>query len=647
MSERVNVTVMQFLIHRHYAFLSGAIIAALLANPGIIHAAEDFTVILIPDTQRYVENDSLKHIYSAQTQWIKDNAASENIKFAIHLGDIVEHRNDEPGEWQIAGDAQSILEQGPDPVPYSVMPGNHDLAGLGSPDYIRDTTLYNQTFGPSRFTGSTWYGGHRGTGNENNYCFFSGGGDDYMVLSLEPLPSDDTLAWANGVVQAHSDRRVILATHMYLKPDGTRITSRTYEGFAGNNANDVFDKLVKDNSNIFMTVCGHLCYEVLNVATNSSGGKVYEILSDYQNAANGGNGWLRTLKFQPDKNIITVGSYSPTLDQYNLYGSYTLPYDTGGGPVDPPAPAPAALSGYWSLDTNGSDLVGDSNLTLRSGATIVPAKMSGGMHVTNSPTAGFAAATADDDLNIAPEFSLAMWVKYESDNDVYARVISRMEDDNNGYNIAFAEGTAESSSLIVRVKYNGVNYFVTTADEIAREQFNHIAFAFDEDAGFSSTEKIKVWFNGAPAATIDSSSGGVQGTTDFVLGKGTATTADFAGVIDEVRFYTGVLSQSEVTALQTAPVLGDANWDGKVDAADAAILAAHWLTSGATWAMGDFNGDGIVNDEDAAILAVNWQAGTKIVPEPSTWALVVCTTIGLGFYVHLNQHHNHISSSMK
>ena len=71
-------------------------------------------------------------------------------------------------------------------------------------------------------------------------------------------------------------------------------------------------------------------------------------------------------------------------------------------------------------------------------------------------------------------------------------------------------------------------------------------------------------------------------------------------------------------------VPGDANTDGIVDEADAAVLAANWLMpNGATWAHGDFNGDGCVNDADVTILAGNWQnAANASVPEPSALVLL-------------------------
>jgi len=589
-----------------------------------LSAADDFTVVLIPDTQYYTTQPPENNRYSAQTQWIKNNAASLNIKFAIHLGDIVQDRNTVDSEWQIADAAHDILESGGNPVPYSVMPGNHDVLSSGSPDYIRDTSKYNQYFGPDRFASRSWYGGHAGTTNDNNYSFFSVGALNFMVLSLEPLPTDATLTWANSVVQSHPNHRVILATHVYLNSDGSRSTARLYEDIQGNNANDIFSKLVNNNPNIFLTVCGHRCYEALNTATNAAGKPVYEVLSDYQNDTNGGNGWLRTLFFQPSQNKITFGSYSPTLNQYNRNGTFSLSYNMGGIPPDPPTPA--ELVAYWDFDHGATDLVGDHDLTLRAGATIAPGRFGNGLHVTDDPTSGYASAASDPELNVSSKFSVALWMSYENSLDAYGRVVARMQDVNNGYNIAMADATSSASALIIRVKSNGTAYHVTTDTPISQGTFHHVAFSFDDTAGTTATDKIRVWIDGKYIVTTDTSgSGSAQGTAEFVLGKGTASTSDFAGTVDEVRFYNGVLTSIQIAALQHALIPGDANGDGTVDDEDADIVTGNWGQQVRGAVRGDFNNDGAVNAADAAILTANW--GTSIVestavPEPVSLALL-------------------------
>ena len=72
---------------------------------------------------------------------------------------------------------------------------------------------------------------------------------------------------------------------------------------------------------------------------------------------------------------------------------------------------------------------------------------------------------------------------------------------------------------------------------------------------------------------------------------------------------------------------GDANRDGVVNEADAAILAENWGSTSDGWAAGDFNDDGAVNAADAAMLAANWHVGTTesgtSVPEPTGIALLI------------------------
>ena len=98
--------------------------------------------------------------------------------------------------------------------------------------------------------------------------------------------------------------------------------------------------------------------------------------------------------------------------------------------------------------------------------------------------------------------------------------------------------------------------------------------------------------------------------------------------VDYVGLTDGSFAPEEVVYIP-----GDANGDGVVNAADAAVLAANWQTqSGASWAMGDFNDDGRVDDIDATILAANWQtAAAASVPEPGCLVLIVCGL--LAFFV--------------
>ena len=48
-----------------------------------------------------------------------------------------------------------------------------------------------------------------------------------------------------------------------------------------------------------LMVCGHIGGVNMQVSKNDLGEPVIELLTDYQNLKNGGDGWLRTMKFVP------------------------------------------------------------------------------------------------------------------------------------------------------------------------------------------------------------------------------------------------------------------------------------------------------------------------------------------------------------
>jgi 3',5'-cyclic AMP phosphodiesterase CpdA len=268
----------------------------------------DFTVVLIPDTQYYVGPNA--HLFQEQIQWIADNKDARNIVFAIHLGDMT--NNNSPGEWKKVDRFMRPLEQAG--VPYSVLPGNHDGVHRGKVF----STLYNQTFGVARFAGKPWYGGHYGDTNDNNYTFFEAGGMEFMVLSLSFGTPQEYIDWADEILAKYPNKRVIFATHSYLDDDGTyleRGEEYAVEHERWRDGAKVW-AMLKKHPNVFMTVCGHVPDQGYRRSTNDAGKTVHEILANYQGNKNGGNGYLRLLRFSPSRDKIYVEAYSPPLDKY-------------------------------------------------------------------------------------------------------------------------------------------------------------------------------------------------------------------------------------------------------------------------------------------------------------------------------------------
>ncbi len=306
--------------HRFPLWMAALVVAISLAAP--VHGASDeFTVVLLPDTQNYSEK--YPETYVAQTEWIKSRVEEDNIAFVIHLGDIVQRPGVEK-EWLVADRAHQVLDGA---VPYSVVPGNHDMEHVGD-KVTRETPLYNKYFPPSRFEKNRWYGGHLGEDNVNNYCLFKAEGMKFLVLSLEFAPSVETLEWASKVLKRHRKRRVIVATHYYMRPEGRGTETKPY-GLEGAGPEALWQTFVSKHRNIFMVVCGHVLGVHHQRSINDAGKPVHEILCDYQGEENGGDGWLQTMRFVPGEDEIHVEAYSPTLKKHNQAPehTYTLDYE--------------------------------------------------------------------------------------------------------------------------------------------------------------------------------------------------------------------------------------------------------------------------------------------------------------------------------
>jgi hypothetical protein len=150
---------------------------------------------------------------------------------------------------------------------------------------------------------------------------------EFMIVSLEFGPNDAMLQWANQVVSEFSNKRIIFLTHCYMYEDDTRVGLGDQwgcRGWAGdgNDGEQMWDEFVKLHKNIFLVLSGHILGDGLGrlTSTGVNGNLVHQILANYQDPpipiGNGGNGWLRIMKFVPRENKIEVRTYSPWLDKF-------------------------------------------------------------------------------------------------------------------------------------------------------------------------------------------------------------------------------------------------------------------------------------------------------------------------------------------
>jgi hypothetical protein len=283
-----------------------------------------FSIVLLPDTQYYSAqlNGGTAAMFRAQTDWIVAHRDSLDLAFVLHVGDIVEYGDQYADHWTNAWNAMGALEDSlstglPEGIPYSAALGNHDQSPNG--DAAGTTTYYNQYFGTAHFAGRGYWGGSYGSNNDNHASFFSAGGLDFVVLTFEydAAPDAPVLAWADSVLAAHPSRWAVVDCHN-LAGTGNP-ASFSAQGQA------VYDAL-KDRPNLFLMVGGHSPGEGRRTDT-FQGSVTHTVVADYQSRANGGDGWLRVLAFDPAAGELRVRTFSPTLDQWetDTDSQFTLP----------------------------------------------------------------------------------------------------------------------------------------------------------------------------------------------------------------------------------------------------------------------------------------------------------------------------------
>ncbi|WP_235507920.1 LamG-like jellyroll fold domain-containing protein [Variovorax sp. Root434] len=297
------------------------------APPAAAAKISSFALAVMPDTQFYAryataaESDQYDKRFgsapfAAQTKWIAANAKALNIPFTIHLGDVVDQVG-KPDQWKVADAAMKVLEDAK--LPYSVLAGNHDVLKdfdysvdpVGGTDADRDPTKepYIQWFGPERAKKQATFGARDPSGF-HEYHVFEAQGQKFMVLSLSWRISAAGIAWARQVIAKNPTLPVILVNHQLLNidADGKSPLETDYGKM-------LWEKLIRDNDQIFMTLNGHHHGAAHLTKTNDFGHKVEEMVVDYQMAYQGGNGLMRLYEFDLTNRQIKVLSFSPWVPQ--------------------------------------------------------------------------------------------------------------------------------------------------------------------------------------------------------------------------------------------------------------------------------------------------------------------------------------------
>ncbi|MEU6350996.1 LamG-like jellyroll fold domain-containing protein [Streptomyces sp. NPDC047072] len=329
-----------------------------------------FTLAVMPDTQYLFDGPSIdKTPVEASLRYLLEHGKDENIVFLSHLGDLTQ--NGATAEFAAIGEAFELLDRRG--VGYSVLAGNHDVKSSTTDQ--RGATPYLDTFGPSRFKGHKTFGGASDDGY-NSYHLFRAAGREWLVLALDWRLSDKGYAWAKSVLAAHPKTPVILTTHELVVEDDQLSTY----------GQQLWDQLVKDHDQIFLTLNGHYWPAGRATRKNAAGNDVHLHLTNYQNRYFGGAAMIRLYRFDLDRGVIDVETVSPWIlgrakkglnelerQEIELSGDadrFTVDIDfaarfAGFDPVPARAARPASkmlipgTAAYWRFDSAASGTVRD------------------------------------------------------------------------------------------------------------------------------------------------------------------------------------------------------------------------------------------------------------------------------------------------
>jgi 3',5'-cyclic AMP phosphodiesterase CpdA len=355
------------------------------AGSGSHHFDEEsprFALAVLPDTQYLFDADSadpepLKETFT----YLVSEREKANIAFLTHLGDVTEHGTEE--EIALAADTFRTIHG---KVPYSVLAGNHDIAGA---DDQRGDSAYLREFGPRRFASMPTFGGASPDGY-NSYHVVRAAGREWLVLALDWRASEKGLKWAQGVLDAHQALPAILTTHDIASADDGDGKARL-----SGNGQLLWDRLIRGNDQIFLALGGHYWPPGRTVLTNDAGHDVHVHITNYQDRYYGGAGMIRLYSFDLARAVVDVETFSPwflardprkrtpleaeTIELTGPEDRFSLEIDfaerfQGFAPVIPPKPRPASrvmprgTVAYWRFDSSGLTSAGTPGSAVTAGA---------------------------------------------------------------------------------------------------------------------------------------------------------------------------------------------------------------------------------------------------------------------------------------
>ncbi len=139
-----------------------------------------------------------------------------------------------------------------------------------------------------------------------------------------------------------------------------------------------------------------------------------------------------------------------------------------------------------------------------------------------------------DTLDISEQWTIAMWVKWESNNEIYQTIFNK----ENG-NIAYS-AWIYSDELYFGMSSGGIWYQDSAMGDISENTWTYVVVTFDgTDAD--------AYINGGYTDTLAVGGAGDTNGANLYLGRRKGVRQEFKGIMDEVKIYNRVLSDTEIS----------------------------------------------------------------------------------------------------
>ena len=260
------------------------------------------SILIVPDIQNYTDNEKRFFYLDSISDYYIRNVS--NYVACFQLGDLT--NNNHVDQYEAA--YNHFFSKFPQGKEVFFCLGNHDYGKDGLSD-VRQSSIPEYMLPVSDFT-------MEGSVYENYVRYLDIGQERYAVMDLEFCPRNDTIEWANEVVSSQPTMPFIILTHVFTNkygqvhdendPNVYHSGSQKRYPMGGDYHNDsmeIFNKLIKNNPNIFMVVCGHtLLLDYIGVTSlkNCLGKDVYIVTVNYQHFTEGGNGIVGVLDLFED-----------------------------------------------------------------------------------------------------------------------------------------------------------------------------------------------------------------------------------------------------------------------------------------------------------------------------------------------------------